>query len=57
MLIDDTVLTIRHKNIEILQQLAKQELGIIDEWMKINRLFLNYSKSTYFITSSKQKKI
>ena len=53
---DDTVITIRHKNIEILQQLANQELCIIDEWMKTNRLSLNYSKSTYFVTASKQKK-
>ena len=53
---DDTVLTIRHKNIEILQQLANQELCIIDEWMKTNHLSLNYSKSTYFVTAKQKKK-
>ena len=25
------------------------ELAIVDDWMKLNRLSLNYSKSTYFI--------
>ena len=49
----DTVLTIKHKKIEIFQQLAHQELYIIDEWMETNRLSLNYSKSIYFVTASK----
>ena len=36
LFVDDMVLAIKHKNIEIFQQLADQELCIIHEWMKTN---------------------
>ena len=56
LFVDDVILIIRQKNIEILKQLANQELCIFDEWMKTNHLSLNYSRSTYFVTASKQKR-
>ena len=46
---DDTVLTMKDKNLLQLQKKVNCELAIVDEWMKLNRLSLNYSKSTYFI--------
>ena len=33
---DDTVLIMKNKNINQLQQQVNRELGIIDEWMKCN---------------------
>ena len=41
---DHSVLILKNKNINHLQQQVNQELGIIDEWMKCNRLSLNYAK-------------
>ena len=35
---DDTVLIMKNKNINQLQQQVNRELGIIDEWMKCNKL-------------------
>ena len=46
---DDTVLIMKDKSISKLQEKVNCELAIVDEWMKLNRLSLNYSKSTYFI--------
>ena len=39
-----------------LVSLVNQELKTIDEWMKINRLSLNYRKSSFFISTSKYKR-
>ena len=54
---DDTVLILRSKNINEPQQQSNEELNVINEWMKYNRLSINYrySKTTYFITQSKHK--
>ena len=46
---DDTVLTMKDKSLLKLQETVNCELAIVDDWMKLNRLSLNYSKSTYFI--------
>ena len=46
---DDTVLTMKDKSLLKLQATVNCELAIVDDWMKLNRLSLNYSKSTYFI--------
>ena len=45
---DDTVLILKNKNHINLQALANHELTIINDWMKYNRLSLNYKKSIYF---------
>ena len=45
----DTVLTMKDKSLSKLQATVNCELAIVDDWMKLNRLSLNYSKSTYFI--------
>ena len=52
---DDTVLIMKNKNINQLQQQVIQELGIIDEWMKCNRLSLNYAKTSYIVYSHSPK--
>ena len=49
---DDTVLTMKDKSLLKLQATVNCELAIVDDWMKLNRLSLNYSKSTYFIVKS-----
>ena len=46
MFADDTVLILKNKNKAHLQQQANQELTFVDEWMKYNRLSLNYIKTT-----------
>ena len=53
MFADDTVLTLKNKNTAHLQQQVNQELTSIDEWMKYNRLSLNYTKTTYFVCAPK----
>ena len=49
----DTVLIMKNKNINQLQQQVNQELGMIDEWMKCNRLSFNYAKTSYVVYTSK----
>ena len=53
MFADDAVLILKNKNKAHLQQQVNQELTFIDEWMKYNRLSLNYTKTTYFCLCSK----
>ena len=43
----------KNKNINQLQQQVIQELGIIDKWMKCNRLSLNYAKTSYIVYTPK----
>ena len=49
----DTVLIMKNKNINQLQQQVNRELDIIDEWMKCNRLSLNYAKISYIVYTPK----
>ena len=53
LLADDTVLIIKNKNINQLQQQVNRELGIIDEWMKCNRFSLNFAKTSYIVYTPK----
>ena len=39
----------KDKSLLKFQATVNCELAIVDDWMKLNRLSLNYSKSTYFI--------
>ena len=46
---DNTVLLLKDKNIAYLKLKVNEELKVVDEWMRANRLSLNYNKSSYFI--------
>ena len=52
---DDTVLLLRDKNIANLKLKLHEELKIVDEWMRANRLSLNYNKSSYFVNHRRRK--
>ena len=52
----DTVLILKDRNITKLQELVNKALKIVDEWMKYNRLSLNYNKTIYFVVYPKRKK-
>ena len=52
---DDTVLVIKNNNINQLQRDVNQELQVIDEWMKYNRLSLNSIKTNFFVCTAKRK--
>ena len=54
LLADDTVLLMKNKNVEQLQQSGNQELLVIDDWMKYNKLSLNYTKTNFFICEAKR---
>ena len=53
---DDTVLLMKDRNISIFQIAVNQELRDVDNWMRCNRLSLNFSKSSFFISVTKHKK-
>ena len=44
----------KYKPIERLQQIVNQELPVTDDWMKYNKLFLNYTKTNFFICEAKR---
>ena len=46
---DDTAITLESTDLIQLQDNVSKELTTIDNWMKHNRLSLNYSKTTYFV--------
>ena len=50
---DDTVLLTRNKNINKLQELVNHELRVIDDWLKCNRLSLNYTKINFYVRANK----
>ena len=52
---DDTVLVMKNNNINQLQRDVNQELQVIDEWMKYNRLSLNCTKTNFFVCTAKRK--
>ena len=52
---DDTVLLMRNRNINQLQKNVNHELRVIDDWMKYNRLSLNYSKTNFYVGASRHK--
>ena len=53
---DDTVLMLKNRNIDHLQQQVNEQLNAINDWMVYNRLSINYSKTTYFITQPRSKR-
>ena len=55
---DDTVLILKSKSIDQLQEQANEQLNGIDKRMKCNRLSINYSKTTgaFFIACPKRER-
>ena len=50
---DDTVLTMANSCMRTLQHDVNKELTKIDEWMRLNKLSLNYSKTKYMLITNK----
>ena len=50
---DDVNFHLPHQQPEFLQKLVNEEIKIIDNWMKLNKLTLNYDKCKYMIVSGK----
>ena len=50
---DDTVLLMRKTNKDKLQELVNHELRVIYDWMKNNRLSLNYTKTNFYLSANK----
>jgi len=49
---DDTVLKIACANSANLQNGVNNEMQNVDEWMRYNKLSLNYPKTTYMLLNS-----
>ena len=54
---DDTVLFISGSNSTELQSIVNTELEKVNEWLRFNKLSLNYSKTSYMIVSSKNNQL
>ena len=54
---DDTTLQISSSNIKELYQLANEELEIVSEWFKANKLTLNISKTKYILFKKPSMKV
>ena len=56
MCLDDSVLTLSHKNVNCLQTMLNFELPKINAWLKSNKLSLNVNKTNFlFFTKTKEK--
>ena len=53
---DDACLTFSHNNLTFLQNKLNKELNLISDWLKVNKLSVNYSKSNYLIFSNTKHK-
>ena len=53
---DDACLSLSHKNPDVLEKQINKELENINDWLKSNKLFLNYAKSNYLIFTKKKQK-
>ena len=53
---DDACLTFCHKNISILKNKVNTELILVSDWLKVNKLSINYSKSNYMIFNNTKLK-
>jgi len=52
---DDTYFCLSHKNLDNLQHMVNVELIKVDNWLRANKLSLNYSKSTFMLAKSLKK--
>ena len=58
LFVDDACLIYRNKNISQLEQNVNSELVKVNDWLKINKLTVNYLKTKYIMfTKKKIKKI
>ena len=57
LLVNDANLTASHYNKDALAKLVKNELVRISNWMKINKLTINYTKTDYIIITNKTEKL
>ena len=51
---DDACLSYENENPQIIEEVVNRELGKVNEWLLDNKLFLNFSKSTYLIFTNKR---
>ena len=51
---DDTNLTLSGTNPELLQNEVNSQLLKIDNWMKTNKLTINYSKTKFYVSYQKE---
>ena len=54
---DDTVVLYSHKDISSLVCTMNEELKLLSEWYKCNKLFLNFDKTKYIIFISRNRKV
>ena len=54
---DDTVLSISSAKCVELQKLVNTELQKVDEWMRYNKLSLNYLKTSYMLIGPRGKRL
>jgi len=52
---DDTVLSLSNECFQQLNDNVKSEMSKINYWMRINKLFINYSKTKYRVISNKRQ--
>ena len=53
---DDTAMILSDSNINSLINRVNNKLYIIDFWLRKNKLFLNYSKTSFIIFNKQPKK-
>ena len=49
LFVNDTCLTVLGKNIQELNQIANEQLSLLDEWFRANRLTMNTDKTKYMV--------
>ena len=52
---DNTFLMMTRYNLNNLQQQVNQSLALIENWLRYNKLLLNYNKTTYLLFTKKVK--
>ena len=53
---DDACLNYQHSNTDFLNSIVNKELSKINVWLRVNRLFINYSKSKFLLFNRTAKK-
>ena len=53
---DDTNLTLSHSNVSTLQQNINDALVNVTNWLKVNKLSINFNKTEFMVVTTKQNK-
>ena len=53
---DDTNITASHHHKDTLEKIVNKELKQVNNWMKLNKLSINYKKTEYIIITNKKEK-